>query len=430
MNNAKSNRGQLLTLGFGTTTIMWTAGYACHIPPAIVPSPIVLILLLLCLLGGGYAAGRFTAKGWKAGLQSGLITGALNLLILGSLLTGDQPNQITPSALYWIPGSIIVCAMLGAIGAALGSLSARPVDIHWTAAFAWTAAAATFILLIIGGIVTGQEAGLAVVDWPNSFGYNMFLYPLSRMTGGIYFEHAHRLFGSLVGLTTLTLAVHLFFADSRTLLRMLGIVALILVIAQGIMGGLRVTGHFTWSDIPSDTAPNLILAVIHGVVGQVFLALLASIAVIASPSWSDSNNFLRSSSAATEKVLSIILVMSVLAQIATGAVVRHTSHGLLIHISLAAIVAVIAVAASVRLWGFYSENRHLRSGGLILIALISPQLLFGLLALLAIGLERSNAASPHPVDVIVTTIHQGVGALILTASVMCMLWTNRFLQSE
>jgi cytochrome c oxidase assembly protein subunit 15 len=66
--------------------------------------------------------------------------------------------------------------------------------IPWTSAFAWVTATATFFLLAIGGIVTAQEAGLAVVDWPNSFGYNMFLYPLSRMTGGIYFEHAHRLF--------------------------------------------------------------------------------------------------------------------------------------------------------------------------------------------------------------------------------------------
>ena len=69
-----------------------------------------------------------------------------------------------------------------------------------------TAVMATLFLLIAGGLVTSAREGLAVVDWPNSFGYNMFLYPPSRMTGGIYYERAHRLFGSLVGLTVLVLA--------------------------------------------------------------------------------------------------------------------------------------------------------------------------------------------------------------------------------
>ena len=123
-------------------------------------------------------------------------------------------------------------------------------------------------------MVTGQQAGLAVVDWPNSFGSNMFLYPLSRMTGGVFYEHAHRLLGSLVGLTTLVLAVFLWRTDERRGVKLLAAAALLLVIVQGVLGGLRVTGRFTSSMDPAHTDPNLTLAIVHGVTGQVFLSVL------------------------------------------------------------------------------------------------------------------------------------------------------------
>src|SRR5258705_8661258 len=99
---------------------------------------------------------------------------------------------------------------------------------------------ATFPLLFIGGLVTGKGAGLAVPDWPTSFGYNMFLYPWSKMVGNIFYEHSHRLVASCVGLLTIALAVALWFGERRTWLRWLGVTALLVVIAQGILGGLRV----------------------------------------------------------------------------------------------------------------------------------------------------------------------------------------------
>ena len=88
--------------------------------------------------------------------------------------------------------------------------------------------------------MTSAEAGLAVADWPTSFGYNMFLYPFSRMTGGIYYEHAHRLLGALVGLTTLVLALFLQRVETRRWVRRLGWAALLMVVVQGVLGGLRV----------------------------------------------------------------------------------------------------------------------------------------------------------------------------------------------
>jgi heme a synthase len=110
----------------------------------------------------------------------------------------------------------------------------------WLHRLAVVLCCATFPLLFIGGLVTSKGAGLAVPDWPTTFGYNVFLYPWSEMVGNILYEHSHRLVASCVGLLTIALAVALWFGERRTWLRWLGVTALLVVIAQGILGDLRV----------------------------------------------------------------------------------------------------------------------------------------------------------------------------------------------
>ncbi len=216
-------QGDILTGGFGITVAMWVTGYFFRLPMLQLPSFLLFFALLLCLLLGGYFLGLYSKPGWKRGLYAGLLSSALNLLILGSLLS-EGPVWM---AFLWIPGFFAVSAMLTALGGAIGEYSSHVQEnVMWKAKFAVVTCVATFFLLIAGGLVTSQEAGLAVVDWPNSFGYNMFLYPLSHMTGGIYYEHAHRLFGSLVGLTTIALALHFWAVEPRPWLRWLVFVCL------------------------------------------------------------------------------------------------------------------------------------------------------------------------------------------------------------
>lgn len=112
----------------------------------------------------------------------------------------------------------------------------RPL--HW---FAVATAVATFLLLGAGGLVTSHEAGMSVPDWPNSYGYNMFAFPISKWTGGIFYEHTHRLWASVVGLMTTILAAWIWLRDSRKWMKWLGVIAFLLVVAQGVLGGLRVT---------------------------------------------------------------------------------------------------------------------------------------------------------------------------------------------
>jgi cytochrome c oxidase assembly protein subunit 15 len=420
----------VLAIGFGTTVAMWAVGYVTHLPPAIVSPPWVLILMLVCLAAGGYAAGRYTDGGWKIGLLAGLLAGALNLLVLGSLLAGDRPGAVVPSALLWVPGSFLVCALVAALGALVGA-RARAFDAapDWTAAFARVAAIATFLLLIVGGLVTSQEAGLAVVDWPNTFGYNMFLYPLSRMTGGVYYEHAHRLFGSLVGLTTLVLAAHLLVVERRRWVKSLGVLALGLVIVQGILGGLRVTGRFTLSDSPEATSPSLALAVVHGVLGQVVLGVLVALAVVTSSRWKTGPPADRVSSAGLDRTLSVAFVSALLVQLILGALLRHLSAGLIVHITMACFVAVLGLAAGARAWGLNRERPLLERLGTVLLLLVPLQLLLGIGALVAVT-GRDSSLPPPPADVSLSTAHQATGAVLLASAVMLALWTGRLVEPE
>ncbi len=127
---------------------------------------------------------------------------------------------------------------------------------------------ATLLLISIGGLVTGFRAGMAVPDWPNTYGSNMFFYPLAKMTGGVFYEHAHRLLGSLVGLTTLVLAILL--SIHRRSIGALVLVWIVgtFVVLQGVMGGFRVTDNSTH------------LAVVHGFFAHVILAGMVGVAVL------------------------------------------------------------------------------------------------------------------------------------------------------
>jgi cytochrome c oxidase assembly protein subunit 15 len=422
----------LLALGFGTTVAMWTIGYVCRFPGVDAPAWLLLVLLVFCLAGGGWAAGRFAGRGALGGLQAGLLAGVLNVLVLGSLLSRpDAPNALVPSAAWWIPGWLLVSGLLGVVGAVLArprpaEAAALPLVRHGLPTFATVAAAATFLLLIAGGIVTGSRAGLAVTDWPNSYGYNMFLYPLSRMTGGIYYEHVHRLLGSLVGLTTLVLAVHIWRTDQRRWLRGLAFGALALVIVQGLLGGLRVTGHFTLSDDPGVTRPNLWLAVVHGIAGQVFFGVMVAIAAFSTRRWREAVAT-AVGGARLDQRLALALLAVVLLQLTLGSLLRHTDSALHAHITGAVLVLGLGIALASRLILYRREFPELRRLGHGLLHGLVLQFLLGFAALFVRNLATPTGG-PHVADVAVTTIHQAAGALILACAVLAMLWSRRLLR--
>lgn len=419
--------GDLLAVGFGTTVAMWGIGYVARLPVVQAPPAVVLAGLVAAALAGGAIAGSRTSRGVMGGVWAGALTGLLNLLVLGSFLsTHDRPNALVPNAALWFPGAIAASAALGALGAAVGSRRVRPVadPAVWTEALAQVAVAATFLLLVAGGLVTSNQAGLAVVDWPNSYGYNMFLYPFARMTGGIYYEHAHRLLGALVGLTTVTLAIHLALVETRRWVKGMAYAAVALVSVQGILGGLRVTGKFTTSIDPAHTAPNIYLAVVHGVTAQLFFSLLVAIAVVCTLTWRRSAPAAPSPRAQADRSIATVALIALIVQIVLGAVQRHLALGLMLHVIMALIVSGLTVAAGLRAWGFHPDEPTLKRAGLLVVNATTVQVLLGVAAWIVRGAWKTGAL-PVEWKVAVTTLHQGTGALLLAFMVALRFWLER-----
>src|SRR6058998_4259489 len=143
----------------------------------------------------------------------------------------------------------------------------------WLHRFAWFTAAATLLLICSGGMVTSKGVGLAVPDWPTTFGYNMFLFPVSKWIGGVLFEHTHRLIASTVGFLTIILAIWLWRTEDRPAVKTLGLIAVAGVILQGILGGLRVT-------MLKDQ-----IGIFHACLAQAFLGLIVLIAMVTTNFW-------------------------------------------------------------------------------------------------------------------------------------------------
>jgi cytochrome c oxidase assembly protein subunit 15 len=208
-----------------------------------------------------------------------------------------------------------------------------PASSPWLHRFIWALAALTLLLICSGGMVTSKGVGLAVPDWPTTFGYNMFLFPVSQWVGGIFFEHTHRLIASTIGFLTIILAIWLWRVESRGWLRSLGRIALAAVILQGLLGGLRVT-------MLKDE-----IGILHACLAQAFLGLLVFIAVATSGVWMRAKGELRSAVA----WLPIATTVLIYAQLGLGATMRHQHRDLSILDFPAAYGSVIPDTSTARL---------------------------------------------------------------------------------
>jgi heme a synthase len=182
----------------------------------------------------------------------------------------------------------------------------------WLRRFTWLVATLTLFLICSGGMVTSKGVGLAVPDWPTTFGYNMFLFPVSKWVGGIFFEHTHRLIASTIGFLSIVLAVWLWRSEPRKWVRTLGWCALGAVILQGVLGGLRVT-------MLKDE-----IGVFHACLAQAFLGLLVFLGVALSRSWSEWKGQLPSAVV----WLPLAVTGLIYAQLALGATMRHQHRDL------------------------------------------------------------------------------------------------------
>src|SRR5262245_21965466 len=193
----------------------------------------------------------------------------------------------------------------------------NPTDVVWLHRYARLLAFATLLLVAAGGMVTSTNSGLSVPDWPTTYGHNMFSFPLAKMVGGIFYEHGHRLIASTVGFLTIGLVLFLWRVEPRRWVRRLGLIALGVVILQGVLGGITVLYL-----LPDGVSIG------HAGLAQIFFCLTVSIALFTSPTWR---------TPATEPVDDarlrkrfVVLTALVYTQILLGATMRHTGAGLAI----------------------------------------------------------------------------------------------------
>ena len=436
-----------LAIGFGATALMWVLSYIAMLQPGGFIGDAIFGITVLVLVFGGLAAamadvdGHGMARGLRRGVEVGFISACINLLLVGSLIDAQGT-----SAVAWFIGlfgaSIILGGVGGAIGSVVPSLEARRVN--WVGVLAAVCAAITFLMIISGGIVTGFEAGLAVPDWPNSYGHNMLLYPLSEMVAdldsGIFYEHAHRLTGMFVGWVSIVLCIMLWWGDRRVSLGVLGTVILLMVIGQGVLGGLRVTGTLTLSDNPELLSPSTVLGIVHGVLGQLLLGCFVFAAALTSWTWLRGPGPRPIDAAGPARFIAWALLIALVLQLIIGAIYRHlasdlefepsrTTHILMAHIALAVFVTLLAIINGMR--GVMMEEGQpvMRRIGLGLLVLVVLQLGLGVGALLLVLKHQPGVPVP-PLEVVVTSMHQANGALLLVAAVLMTAWTHRLTTAQ
>jgi heme a synthase len=424
----------ILGIGYGTAVAMWAVGYVGHMPLTHIPPVVFVSLMLVCQVVGGCFAGRYTRRGISGAIWIGVVSSAINLLILGSLLRQPHSGQLVPQAWLWLPGTFavgILLALVGAIFEQIGRPFTRTKDINWPAVLAWITCAAGMLLIAAGGLVTGFRAGMAVPDWPNTYGSNMFLFPLTLMTGGVFYEHAHRLLGTLVGLSTLTLAIYLTAATQgrKKLLMLIWIVGLCVAI-QGVLGGFRVTDD------------SHCLAVVHGFFAHAILGGLVAVAVMLSRGWHIGSDFPRCQGSDVDQFLTCLLVGLILVQTLLGTLVRQLDVYLLTHISVAVIVALVAVGTGARAWGLHADIAMFRRCGIAVMYLVLLQALLGIVSVIfrtpridqspsaETLLADPNSLPVQPLPALVTTLHQSTAAILLVVAVVLALWSWRLLSGS
>jgi heme a synthase len=285
--------------------------------------------------------------------------------------------------------------------------------------FAALVACCTFLLVVAGGLVTSTGSGLAVPDWPLSYGQ---VFP--RMEGGVLFEHGHRMIAALVGLLVIVLAAWTTRVEPRRWVRGLGWTLVGVVVLQGVLGGATVLLR-----LPSA------VSVAHAGLAQIFFALTVAMAAVTSPRFVQATARPDEDAARATRALAALTVVILYAQILIGAIVRHTGAGLAIpdfplafghlvpaftnrliawqyaHRVVALVATILIVWTAVRV--FRGRETLLVEPAALLLALLALQIFLGALTIWSLR------------AVVPTTAHVATGALLFATAVLLAVRTQR-----
>ncbi|MBZ5562652.1 MAG: COX15/CtaA family protein [Acidobacteriia bacterium] len=281
----------------------------------------------------------------------------------------------------------------------------------WLHRYATLVAFCTFLLIIAGALVTSNDAGLSVPDWPTSFGS----FRMPRMVGGILYEHGHRMIAGTVAILTVLLAVWLWLKESRRWVRWLGIGTVLAVLAQATLGGITVLFYL----------PPAVSSA-HATLGQIFFCINVSLALFTSPRWRWDEPKAEDPSTPSLRALTILTTGAILVQLILGALYRHSAFGITPHLIGALVVGVLVLYVGARVLMRFSKRRGLLHAALLLMGLLIAQVSLGI-ASYVVKMADLHAPQPLPPVVDLTTAHVAVGALMLVSSLYLTYQAHRFL---
>jgi cytochrome c oxidase assembly protein subunit 15 len=271
--------------------------------------------------------------------------------------------------------------------------------------FALILAVWTFLLIIAGALVTSNDAGLSVPDWPTSFGS---LYKIPKLVGGVKFEHTHRMIAQVAGLLTTVLAVWTWRSESRRWMRILSWGALATVIAQGVLGGLTV---LFFLPPPISSA--------HAALAQTFFCIAVAMAVFTGQKWvaeQPRTEFdTRRPSLFTLTLLSIFVLY---VQLILGAMFRHHGMSWWPHVTHAVVVSFVLAWTAIRALTVHANVEAIRRPAVLMLSLLIAQLCLGFVAFLTRVAWGHDAVQPELPMVISTVAHVAVGALLLASTLV------------
>lgn len=276
----------------------------------------------------------------------------------------------------------------------------RTTDNPWLHRYAIFVAFSTFLLIIAGALVTGNDAGLSVPDWPTSFGS----FRMPRMVGGVKFEHGHRMIAGTVGMLTILLALWLWLKDARRWVRWVGLGAVLAVVAQAVLGGITVLFYLP-----------VAISTSHATLAQIFFCLASSLVFFTSSGWRWDESKREDASTPSLQHLTVATTAAILVQLVLGAAFRHAGFGIAPHIVGAGGVTLLVLWVMGRILGKFSCMPQLVGAALLLGGLLVVQLFLGIGSYL-MKMAARNAPQPLPPVVAITTIHVAVGALVLVTS--------------
>ncbi len=268
----------------------------------------------------------------------------------------------------------------------------------WLHRYAVTLAVCTLFLVVAGASVTSKEAGLSVPDWPLSYGQVM-----PEMTGGVFFEHGHRMVATAVGFMTIILAIWLARVETRSWMKKLGFAALGAVIFQGLLGGLTV---------------KLLLppavSVSHACLAQLFFSTTVAIALFTSKNWLEGAEIVEDHGWPSLRSLAVMTPAMVLIQIALGAAFRHRAIGVLPHVLFSMVVTLVVLFTATFVMHQFPDHRALSASAKALLGVTFLQVILGVAAYYT----RLQAAEQPLAMVLTTVAHVATGGLTLASSIV------------